>query len=72
LVPLASRAAVDQAVANQRAIAAVFEAARITRRGIFIFSTEPGADGATAYSRMMARTRIPPLDRRAGRWAVTA
>ena len=53
MVPLVSRAAVDQAAFDARAIAAVFEAAKITRRGLFIFSTEPGADGATAYSRMM-------------------
>jgi trans-2,3-dihydro-3-hydroxyanthranilate isomerase len=59
MVPLASRAAVDQAVADQRAIAAVFEAAKITRRGLFIFSTEPGADGATAYSRMMGANEDP-------------
>lgn len=59
MVPLASRAAVDQAVADQRAIAAVFEAAKITRRGVFIFSTEPGADGATAYSRMMGANEDP-------------
>ena len=58
-VPLASRAAVDQAVADQRAIAAVFEAAKITRRGLFIFSTEPGADGATVYSRMMGASEDP-------------
>ena len=48
LVPLVSRAAVDQAVVDIRAAAAMFEAAKITRRGLFIFSTEPGADGATA------------------------
>ena len=52
-VPLVSRAAVDQAVVDVRAAAAMFEAAKITRRGLFIFSTEPGADGATFYSRMM-------------------
>ena len=59
MVPLASRAAVDQAVVDQRAVAAVFEAAKITRRGLFIFSTEPGADGATAYSRMMGVNEDP-------------
>ena len=59
MVPLASRAAVDQAVVDTRAVAAVFEAAKITRRGLFIFSTEPGADGATAYSRMMGANEDP-------------
>lgn len=59
MVPLASRAAVDQAVVDQRAVAAVFEAAKITRRGLFIFSTEPGTDGATAYSRMMGANEDP-------------
>ena len=59
MVPLASRAAVDQAVVDPRAVAAVFEAAKVTRRGLFIFSTEPGADGATAYSRMMGANEDP-------------
>ena len=59
MVPLASRAAVDQAVVDIRAAAAVFEAAKITRRGLFIFSTEPGADGATCYSRMMGANEDP-------------
>jgi len=59
MVPLASRAVVDQAVIDPRAVAAVFEAAKIQRRGLFIFSTEPGADGATAYSRMMGVNEDP-------------
>jgi len=59
MVPLVSRAAVDQAVVDIRAAAAVFEAAKITRRGLFIFSTEPGIDGATAYSRMMGANEDP-------------
>jgi trans-2,3-dihydro-3-hydroxyanthranilate isomerase len=59
IVPLASRATVDQAVVDTRAVATVFEAAKITRRGLFIFSTEPGADGATAYSRMMGANEDP-------------
>lgn len=59
MVPLASRAAVDQAVVDIRAAAAMFEAAKVTRRGLFIFSTEPGADGATAYSRMMGANEDP-------------
>ena len=60
VVPLASRAAVDQAVIDTRAVAAAFEAAKITRRGLFIFSTEPGPDGATAYSRMLGAASEDP------------
>ncbi|MEO7135233.1 MAG: PhzF family phenazine biosynthesis protein [Vicinamibacterales bacterium] len=59
MVPLVSRAAVDQAVVDIRAATAVFEAAKITRRGLFIFSTEPGADGAIVYSRMMGANEDP-------------
>jgi trans-2,3-dihydro-3-hydroxyanthranilate isomerase len=59
MVPLASRAAVDQAVIDPRAAAAMFEAAKIARRGLFIFTTEPGSDGATVYSRMMGVNEDP-------------
>ncbi len=59
MVPLVSRAAVDQAAVDVRAAAAMFEAAKLTRRGLFIFSTEPGADGATCYSRMMGANEDP-------------
>jgi len=59
MVPLVSRAAVDQAVVDLRAAAAMFEAAKLTRRGLFIFSTESGPDGATAYSRMMGANEDP-------------
>jgi trans-2,3-dihydro-3-hydroxyanthranilate isomerase len=59
MVPLVSRAAVDQAVVDTRAAGAVFEAAKLQRRGLFIFSIEPGADGATAYSRMMGANEDP-------------
>jgi trans-2,3-dihydro-3-hydroxyanthranilate isomerase len=58
-VPLVSRAAVDQAVVDIRAVTAAFEAAKLTRRGLFIFSTEPGSDGATCYSRMMGANEDP-------------
>lgn len=60
MVPLVSRAAVDQAVMDTRAVAAAFEAAKVTRRGLFIFSTEPGPDGATAYSRMLGAASEDP------------
>ena len=58
-VPLASRAAVDQAVIDTRASAAAFESAKLTRRGLFIFTTESGPDGATVYSRMMGANEDP-------------
>ena len=58
-VPLISRAAVDQAVIDTRAAASAFETAKLTRRGLFIFTTEPGPDGATAYSRMMGANEDP-------------
>ena len=58
-VPLVSRAAVDQAVVSIPAVTAAFETAKLTRRGLFIFSTEPGADGATCYSRMMGANEDP-------------
>lgn len=58
-VPLVSRAAVDHAVIDARAAAAAFETAKLTRRGLFIFTTEPGPDGATVYSRMMGANEDP-------------
>ena len=58
-VPLISRAAVDQAVIDSRAATAAFEAAKLTRRGLFIFTTEAGPDGATVYSRMMGANEDP-------------
>ena len=59
LLALKTRAAVDQAAYDARAIAAVFEAAQLPRRGIFVFSTEPGADGASVYSRMIGAAEDP-------------
>jgi trans-2,3-dihydro-3-hydroxyanthranilate isomerase len=58
-VPLVSRAAVDQAVIDTRAAASAFETAKLMRRGLFIFTTESGADGATVYSRMMGANEDP-------------
>jgi trans-2,3-dihydro-3-hydroxyanthranilate isomerase len=58
--PIATRAAVDQAVLDSRAMGAVFEEARLQRRGVFIFTTEGGADGATVYSRMLGATAEDP------------
>ncbi len=52
-VPLASRAAVDEAVLNGVTMSAVLEQAGLSRRSIFIFSAEPADDEATVYSRMV-------------------
>ena len=53
IVPLATRKAVDGAVLDRAKVDALFAAAGIQRRGIYVFSTEKGSDTATAYSRML-------------------
>jgi len=53
ILPLATRKAVDAAVIDRAKVEAVFTAAGMQRRGIYAFSTERGADDATAYSRML-------------------
>ena len=53
IVPLPTRKAVDAAVIDRAKIDAVFAAAGIQRRGIYVFSTERGQDDATAYSRLL-------------------
>jgi trans-2,3-dihydro-3-hydroxyanthranilate isomerase len=53
IVPIASRKAVDAAVLDRAKVDAVFAAAGVPRRGIYIFSTERGQDDATAYSRLL-------------------
>jgi trans-2,3-dihydro-3-hydroxyanthranilate isomerase len=53
IVPLASRKAIDAAVLDRGKVDAVFSAAGLQRRGIYAFSTERGADDASAYSRML-------------------
>ena len=57
-VPLTTRAAVDAVQMNAREQEALFKAAGVTRRGIFVFTTEPGPDGATVYSRMVGATGV--------------
>jgi PhzF family phenazine biosynthesis protein len=52
MVPVSSRAAVDRSSLNREAMGRLVEAAGVARRGVFIFSTAPGDDGATLYSRM--------------------
>jgi len=54
IVPLASRKAVDAAVLDRAKVDALFAAAGIQRRGIYVFSTEKGQDDATAYSRLLS------------------
>lgn len=54
LVPLVSRAAVDEASVNRAEYDRLMHAAGGAPTGVFLFSTEAHADGATAYSRMFA------------------
>lgn len=53
-VPLATRRAVDSAALDAAAYAALVESTGLQPNGVFLFSPEPGADKATAYSRMFA------------------
>jgi trans-2,3-dihydro-3-hydroxyanthranilate isomerase len=59
-VPLTSRAAVDDCVLDPRANELMFREAGLTRRNTFVFSAEPGDDGATVYSRMLGFGREDP------------
>lgn len=54
IVPVATRKAVDAAALDRAKMDAVVAAAGIQRRGVYIFSTEPAGDGATAYSRLLS------------------
>jgi len=53
IIPLPTRKAVDAAVQDRAKVDAVFAAAGVQRRGMYIFSTEKGADDVTAYSRLL-------------------
>jgi trans-2,3-dihydro-3-hydroxyanthranilate isomerase len=53
-IPLATRADVDAASPNLDAFNRLCEAAGIDNHAMFVFSREPGPDGATVYSRMFA------------------
>ena len=53
-VPLKTRQAVDDASPNRAAIGELLRASKSAAHGVFLFSAEPGPDGATAYSRMFA------------------
>ena len=52
-VPLATRDAVDAIAIDAAAMGTAFDKAHMQRRGLFVFSPEPGDDGAHAYSRML-------------------
>jgi trans-2,3-dihydro-3-hydroxyanthranilate isomerase len=54
LVPLATRTAVDEASLDVAAYDRFRRSASIADLPVFLFSVEPGADQATAYSRMFA------------------
>ena len=53
MVPLDRRATVDRAALDRAAMGRLLDAAGLVRRGVLVFSLEPGGDGATAYSRML-------------------
>jgi trans-2,3-dihydro-3-hydroxyanthranilate isomerase len=53
IVPLTTRKAVDSAVLDRAKVDALFGAAGIQRRGLYIFTTERGDDDASAYSRLL-------------------
>jgi trans-2,3-dihydro-3-hydroxyanthranilate isomerase len=53
-VPMATRAAVDRASLDRAAMGGLLERLQMQRRGVFVFSKEPGDDDATVYSRMLS------------------
>jgi trans-2,3-dihydro-3-hydroxyanthranilate isomerase len=53
IVPLPTRKAVDAAVLDRAKVDALFAAAGIARRGIYVLSVEQVGDDVTAYSRML-------------------
>jgi len=53
-IPLATRAHVDAASPSLDAFNRLCEAAGVDNHAMFVFSREPGPDGATVYSRMFA------------------
>jgi len=54
LIPLTTRSAVDGAWVDRHALETLLETARAEAHGAFIFSSEPGGERATVYSRMFA------------------
>jgi trans-2,3-dihydro-3-hydroxyanthranilate isomerase len=53
-VPLTTRSAVDNAVANREALDALLKGAKTRAHGVFLFSAERRGERATVYSRMFA------------------
>jgi trans-2,3-dihydro-3-hydroxyanthranilate isomerase len=53
VVPMASRQAVDAAVLDRAKINAVFAAAGLQPRGVYVFSTERAPDNVDAYTRLV-------------------
>lgn len=54
LLPLATRADVDRAVPDLAVLGGLASAFSAGHTSVYLFTTEPGADGATAYCRMFA------------------
>jgi trans-2,3-dihydro-3-hydroxyanthranilate isomerase len=53
-IPVATRAGVDAASPNLDVFDRLCAAAGVDKHAMFVFSREPGPDGATVYSRMFA------------------
>jgi trans-2,3-dihydro-3-hydroxyanthranilate isomerase len=53
-MPLATRQAVDNASPDGAAVARFLHESKVDAHGVFLFSTEPGGDAATVYSRMFS------------------
>jgi trans-2,3-dihydro-3-hydroxyanthranilate isomerase len=53
-VPLTTRSAVDSAVVNRGVLDSLFSASKTAAQGVFVFSSQPGDNRATVYSRMFA------------------
>lgn len=54
MVPIATRAAIDRAIPDIRAMRALFERLGTSANGVYLFSTAAGTDSANVYSRMFA------------------
>lgn len=54
IIPIASRQAVDAAAIDRAKLDALFTAAGIQRRGLYIFSAERAGDDVTAYTRLLS------------------
>jgi trans-2,3-dihydro-3-hydroxyanthranilate isomerase len=53
-IPIATRAAIDRAIPDIRAMRQLFDRMGTDAHGVYLFTTEAGSDGATTYSRMFA------------------